>query len=252
VTAVLRETDGVRVLAIVHEDHAGPGVFGEAIRERGDALDEWMVPTLEGPPGDPLRYDAVLVLGGAMNVDEGDRHGWLGAERGLIGELIEHRVPLIGLCLGGQMVAAAAGAVPRRAPRPEIGWHQVELTEEGRDDRLLGPLAPAFEAFQWHSYEFPLPPGAVALARSEVCLQAARIGEVAWALQFHPEVSAADALHWTVDYESDSDAVRIGIDPGALALEIEAKIGAFNELGRDICRRWLETAAGRRQPSGLR
>jgi GMP synthase (glutamine-hydrolysing) len=248
VTAVLRETDGVRVLAIVHEDHAGPGVFSEAIRERGDTLDEWMVPKVDEPPGDPLGYDAVLVLGGAMNVDEGDRHGWLGTERGLIGRLLERRVPLLGLCLGGQMVAAAAGAVPRRAARPEIGWHRVELTEAGRDDPLLGPLVPHFEAFQWHSYEFPLPPGAVALARSEVCLQAVRIGEVAWAIQFHPEVSAADALRWTVDFESDPDAVRIGVDPTALAIEIEAKIGAFNQLGRNICRRWLDVAAAGSRP----
>lgn len=83
----------------------------------------------------------------------------------------------------------------------------------------------------------------MALARGELCLQAARIGEVAWAIQFHPEVSAADALHWTADYESDPDAVRTGLDPSALAFEIEAKIGAFNELGRDLCRRWLDVAA---------
>lgn len=244
-TPLVRETGGVRVLAIVHQTDAGPGVFGEAIRERGDSLDEWLLPEAGAPPGDPLGYDAVFVLGGAMNVDQEDRYAWIGTERGLLGRLLERRVPLIGLCLGGQMVAAAAGAVPRRAPRPEIGWHTVELTAEGRDDPLLGPLAPSFEAFQWHSYEFPLPPGAVALARGEVCLQACRIGEVAWAMQFHPEVSAADALRWTADFEADADAVRIGLDPTALAIETEAKIGVFNDLGRDICRRWLDVAAAR-------
>jgi GMP synthase (glutamine-hydrolysing) len=235
----------MRVLAIVHQTAAGPGVFGEAIRGRSDELDEWLLPESAEPAADPLGYDAVFVLGGAMNVDQGDRYEWLGTERGLVGRLLERRVPLIGLCLGGQMVAAAAGAVPRRAPRPEIGWHRVELSREGAADPLLGPLAPGFEAFQWHGYEFPMPPGAVALARSEVCLQACRIGEAAWAIQFHPEVSAADALRWTEDFESDPDAVRIGIDPTALAVETEAKIGAFNELGRDICRRWLDLAASR-------
>jgi GMP synthase (glutamine-hydrolysing) len=232
----------VRVLAIVHEVDAGPGVFGEAIRERGGALDEWLLPDSAEPPADPLGYDAVFVLGGSMNVDEGERHRWLGTERGLLGRLLERRVPLMGLCLGGQMVAAAAGAVPRRAARPEIGWHTVKVTDAGRADPLLGPLAPRFEAFQWHSYEFPLPPGAVALARSEVCLQAARIGELAWAIQFHPEVSAADALGWTDEFGTDPDAVRIGVDPTALALEIEAKIGAFNQLGRELCGRWLDVA----------
>jgi GMP synthase (glutamine-hydrolysing) len=245
VSDVLRETDGVRVLAIVHERDAGPGVFGEAIRARGDSLEEWVLPESAEPPGDPLGYDAVFVLGGSMNVDEGEKHEWIGSERGLLGRLLERRVPLIGLCLGGQMIAAAAGAVPRRAPRPEIGWHRVELTDAGLEDPLLGPLGQAFEAFQWHSYEFPLPPGAVALARSDVSLQAARIGESAWALQFHPEVSAIDARGWIDAYESDADAVRIGVDPTALALETEEKIGAFNELGRALCGRWLDVAAAR-------
>jgi GMP synthase (glutamine-hydrolysing) len=243
VTELVRKTGGVKVLAITHEEHAGPGVFGEAIREGGHALEEWMVPTNPEPPGDPLGYDGVLVLGGAMNVDEGDAHAWLGTEKGIVGRLIERGVPLLGLCLGGQMVASGAGAVPRRAPRPEIGWHTVELTEAGTEDPLLGPLAPGFEAFQWHSYEFPLPPGAVALARSEVCLQAARIGATAWAMQFHPEVTKADALHWTANFESDADAVRIGVDPNALTLAIEAKMAAFNDLGRGLCRGWLDVAA---------
>jgi GMP synthase-like glutamine amidotransferase len=236
----------MRVLAIVHQTDAGPGVFGEAIRERRGTLDEWLLPESIEPPADPLGYDAAFVLGGSMNVDEGERHEWIGVERGLVGRLLERRVPLMGLCLGGQMVAAAAGAVPRRASRPEIGWHTVEVTDAGQEDPVIGALAPSFEAFQWHSYEFPLPPGAVALAHSEVSLQAARIGEVAWAIQFHPEVSAGDALRWTEDFETDPDAVRIGIDPTALRLEIEAKIGAFNQLGRDLCGRWLDVATRRR------
>ena len=232
----------MRVLAIVHQRDAGPGVFAEAIREADGELDEWTLAERPQPPSDPCGYDAVLVLGGAMNVDEGDRHGWIAEEQALLRELFEREVPLLGLCLGGQLLAAAAGVQPRRASRPEIGWHRVEVTAEGTDDPLLGPLAPGFEALQWHSYEFPLPRGAVPLARSEVCLQACRLGERAWALQFHPEVSRADALHWVADYEADPDAVRIGIDPAVLGPETEEKIGAFNQLGRDLCRRWLETA----------
>jgi GMP synthase (glutamine-hydrolysing) len=234
----------VRVLAIVHQRDAGPGVFADAIADSGGTLEEWTLAERPEPPGDPLGYDGVLVLGGAMNVDEGERHGWIAEEEALLRELLEREVPLLGLCLGGQLLAAAAGTVPRRAPRPEIGWHRVEMTPEGEDDPLLAPLAPAFEAFQWHSCEFPLPPGAVPLARSEVCLQGARLGERAWALQFHPEVSRADALHWVDDYEADPDAVRIGIDPAVLRPETEAKTGAFNELGRELCQRWLQELKG--------
>ena len=229
------------VLAIVHQRDAGPGVFAEAIAEAGGELDEWTLSERPEPPANPLDYDAVLVLGGAMNIDEGERHGWIAEEKALLREMLEREVPLLGLCLGGQLVAEAAGAEARRASEPEIGWHQVEVTPEGAGDPLVGPLAPAFEAFQWHSYEFGLPPGAVPLARSEVCLQGARIGQRAWALQFHPEVSRADARHWVADFESDPDAVRIGVDPALLGPETEAKIGAFNELGRALCRRWLRT-----------
>jgi GMP synthase (glutamine-hydrolysing) len=232
----------VRVLAIVHQRDAGPGVFAEAIRDAGGKLDEWTLAERPQPPADPFGYDAVVVLGGAMNVDEGDRHGWIAEEEALLRELLELGMPLLGICLGGQLLAAATGAQPRRASRPEIGWHRVEVTPEGEDDPLLGPLAPSFEAFQWHSYELPLPPDAVPLARSEVCLQACRLGERAWAIQFHPEVSHAGALHWIDDYEADTDAVRIGIDPAALGPETEAKIRVFNALGRALCRRWLQTA----------
>jgi GMP synthase-like glutamine amidotransferase len=229
----------VRVLAIVHQRDAGPGVFAEAIAASGGELDEWALAERPQPPADPFGYDAVLVLGGAMNADEGDRHGWIAEEERLLQELLEREVPLLGLCLGGQLIAGAAGATPRRASRPEIGWHRVDLTPEGEEDPLLGPLAPHFEAFQWHSYEFPLPAGAIPLAGSAVCLQGCRVGERAWALQFHPEVSRADALHWIDDFEADPDAVRIGVDPADLGPETEEKIGAFNQLGRDLCDRWL-------------
>ena len=236
----------MRVLAIVHQSDAGPGVFGEAIRAFGAGLDEWLLPEHPSPPADPLAYDAVFTLGGSMNADQSDRHPWLEEETALLRELLERGTPLMGLCLGGQMVAEAAGGVARRAPRPEIGWFEIEVNAEGAVDPVLGALAPRFEAFCWHSYEFALPPGAVELARTELCVQAGRIGEAAWALQFHPEVSATDALAWTDGYEVDEDAVRIGLDAEGLHLETEAKIDAFNQLGRDLCRRWLDFAASRR------
>jgi GMP synthase (glutamine-hydrolysing) len=169
----------------------------------------------------------------------------MATEMELLQELLARGVPTLGVCLGAQLLAGAAGAEVSRASRPEIGWHRVELTPEGRSDPLLAALAPGFSAFQWHSYRFSLPAGAVALAQSEVGLQACRIGKAAWAIQFHAEVSAGDAESWIDDYRSDEDAVRIGVDPVALRAETRTKIGWFNRLGRDLCRRWLEVAGGR-------
>jgi GMP synthase-like glutamine amidotransferase len=235
----------VRVLAVVHQADAGPGVFAEAIAEYGAALDQWLLPGQPAPPADPHSYDAVFILGGSMNADQGERHPWLRQESALLAELLERRTPLMGLCLGGQMVAQAAGGVARRAARPEIGWFEIAVGAAGSEDPVMAALAPRFEAFCWHSYEFTLPPGAVELARTDLCIHACRIGDAAWALQFHPEVSATDALAWTDGYEVDEDAVAIGLDAEGLHLETEAKIAAFNQLGRDICRRWLEFAASR-------
>ena len=229
----------MRALSIEHQRDAGPGVFADTFRDRGAQLDRWLI--AEGPPpAQPAGYDAVLTFGGAMHADQEADHPWLGYEKSLLADLIERRVPLLGMCLGSQLVAEAAGAHPRRAPAPEIGWHEVELTPEGADDPVLGGLPARFSAFQWHSYEAPLPPGATALARSPVCLQAFRLDGPAWGIQFHAEVSTEDADYWITDYRSDPDAVRIGLDPEALRAETHAAIAAWNDVGRAMCERFVD------------
>jgi GMP synthase (glutamine-hydrolysing) len=232
-------------LAIVHQRDAGPGVFADAFRARRAGLDWWLPPETAQPPRPVRDYEAVLVLGGAMHADQDRQHSWLRAEKQLLARLLETGVPMLGVCLGAQLLATAAGAPAHRAPQPEIGWHEVTVTGEGSDDPLLGPLAPRFEAFQWHSYEFPLPAGATSLARSDVCLQGYRVGDRAWGIQFHAEVTRADAKTWIDDYESDEDAVRIGVDPAALHERTDSRIDAWNALGRALCARFLDVAVTR-------
>jgi GMP synthase (glutamine-hydrolysing) len=233
----------MRALAIVHQRDAGPGVFADAFRSRGVELDSWLRAETDSPPGQPGDYGAVLIFGGAMHADHHERHPWLEEEKALLSDLLERGVPMLGVCLGAQLLAEAAGAPARPASRPEIGWHEVELTEKGANDPLLGPLAPRFLAFQWHSYEFPLPPGATLLARSPVCLQAYRVGEATWGIQFHAEVTSADAEAWIDDYRSDEDAVRIGLNPEELRRRTRDAIADWNTLGRGICERFLAAVA---------
>jgi GMP synthase (glutamine-hydrolysing) len=235
----------MRVLAISHQRDAGAGVFGEAVSATGHELELWHFAETEEPPADPRGYDAVMTFGGSMHADQADRHAWISAEKQLLAELLEHRVPLLAVCLGCQLLVEAAGGKARRATEPEIGWHPVEVTAEGIGDPLLAPLAPSFEAFQWHSYECLPPPEAVILARSPVCVQAFRVGDAAWGIQFHAEVSAADVGHWIDDYQSDEDAVRIGVDPAQLGAETQTRVTAWNELGRALCRRFLAVAGVR-------
>jgi GMP synthase (glutamine-hydrolysing) len=231
-----------RALAVVHQRDAGPGVFEAAAAARGVELERWH-PAEGEPAPSPSGYAAVLSFGGAMHVDQEDRHPWLAAEKRLLAELLAAETPLLGVCLGSQLLAEAAGGAPHRAREPEIGWRAVELTAEGERDPLLGILPRRFEAFQWHSYEAGAPPAAAALARSPVCRQAYRVAERAWGIQFHAEVSPDDAAAWIRDYRSDEDAVRIGVDPETLGAETTAKIAAWNDLGRRLCERFFELAA---------
>jgi GMP synthase (glutamine-hydrolysing) len=231
----------MRALAIVHQTDAGPGVFAEEMRDRGVELDEWLLSERgTGPALEIAEYDAVLTFGGAMHADQEDRHPWLRFEKDFLAAMIDDRMPVLAVCLGNQLLAEAAGGSAQRASEPEIGWFDVEITEEGRSDPVIGPLAPKFSAFQWHSYEALPPKGAAILARSPVCAQAYRVGELAWGIQFHAEVTAADTVKWIDDYRSDEDAVRIGVDPEELRAQTEQRIGDWNRLGRDLCSRFLD------------
>lgn len=234
----------MRILAIVHQRDAGPGVFAEALNAGRHELDTWLIAESPEPPADPFGFDVVMTFGGAMNVDQEDEHPWMGGEKELLAELLHRGTPQIGVCLGSQLLAEAAGATPARAREPEIGWKPVELTPEGAEDPVIGPLGPRFTSFQWHSYEAPLPPDATALGHSDVCLQAYRVGEATYGIQFHAEVSAADLDHWIDDYRADPDAVRIGIDPRALRKDSRVAIRSWNELGRGLCGRYLEAVSG--------
>jgi GMP synthase-like glutamine amidotransferase len=231
----------MHALAIVHQADAGPGVFTDAIAEAGWDLETWSPPTQPQTP-DATSFDAVLTFGGAVHPDEDAEHPWLGTERQLLAKCIERDIPLLGVCLGSELVAQAAGGNTARMPDPEIGWYEIAVTDEGERDPLLASLSPASDAFQWHSYECLPQDGAVELARSDAGLAAFRIGERAWGIQFHAEVTAADLEHWIRDYRTDPDAVRIGIDPDALLAETRTKIAASNDLGAKICGSFLEVA----------
>ena len=123
-------------------------------------------------------YGAVMAFGGGMQADQEDRYPWLRVALDLLGETLARGVPTLGVCLGGQMLARAAGGAVGPAAEAEWGWRAVELTQGGSEDPLFAGLERTFDVFQWHSYAFELPPGAVSLARNSVCLQSFRVGAV--------------------------------------------------------------------------
>jgi GMP synthase-like glutamine amidotransferase len=220
----------MNVLALTHGDNVGPGVFEDAVRAGGHELVEWQIPRWGAPTE---AADAVIVLGGAMHPDEDEQHPWLGPELRYLQEQLERGTPLLGVCLGSQLLARAAGADVFRAREPEVGWFAVEQTAAGGSDPVVQALPERFEAFQWHHYTHGLPAGAAELARSRVCTQAWRL-ESARGVQFHPEVRAGQIEEWLAE---DPDDVS---DPDALRRESRARIESWNDLGRRLCAAFLD------------
>jgi GMP synthase (glutamine-hydrolysing) len=226
----------VHVLSVVHGHEARTELFAPVVAEAGHRLDEWSFAWNTAPPRPLETYDAVLVFGGAMHADQDAWHPWLRDEAIWLQGLLERGTPTLGICLGVQLLARAAGSWVGPLPEPEIGWYAVELTGAGTADPVLGSLPARFEAFQWHHYTYGVPAGAVELARSPACTQAFRLGEACWGVQFHPEVTEPQLEVWFAD-PSDPPP-----DPDALRAETRGRIGGWNELGRTVCRAFLAAA----------
>jgi GMP synthase (glutamine-hydrolysing) len=228
----------INVLAVIHGTNARGGVFADTVRGAGHRYEEWSLAWGKPPPQPLEDYGAVILFGGSMHADQDDQHPWLIEENTFIQGLLERQVPMLGICLGIQLFAKAEGAaVYPLADGPEIGWFPVELTEPAAGDPVFSRLPTRFDAFGWHYYTYDLPERAEELARSARCNQAFRLGETAWGVQFHPEVTLEIVRSWLGDDDFPHD-----FDRNAFDAETERRIGDWNELGRALCGSFVEIA----------
>jgi GMP synthase (glutamine-hydrolysing) len=201
------------VLVYQHLATDGPGFIGEAFLRRGAALDICHVYRGDAV-GDPSGYDALLVMGGDMNVYQEEQFPWLAEETRLMRRAALDGQAVLGICLGGQLLARALDATVHLGGAPEIGLTEITLNEAGRADPLFDGL-PAVEAVVWHDDTFDTPSEAVALASSAGCAnQAFRHGERAYGVQFHPEVTPAMLEDWiaAAPYLSPADQQALRAD----------------------------------------
>jgi GMP synthase-like glutamine amidotransferase len=227
----------VRVLSVDHGPLVRSELFGDVIADEGHELVEWEIGAAPQPAGS---FDAWIVLGGHQNVGEEDEYPWLRDEYDLLRDLVETGTPLFAVCLGAQTLAHALGAEVAKLPAQQAGFTEVWLTDEGERDPVLGVLPPRFEGLVGNSYRFGLPDDAVELAASEVQPQAYRIGDRAWAVQFHPEARRSNAERWFVD---DDRAGTLTRPLAELERELEEKIDDWHRLGRALCLAFLAEAA---------
>ena len=227
----------MNVLGVIHGSTVRSGVFGEVTDARGHRLEEWSLAWGTPPPRPIDEYGAVFIFGGAMHADQDDHHPWLRDEQLFIQRLLDLHVPVLGVCLGAQLIAKSAHAPVFPSREPEIGWFEIALTPDAAGDPLLGQLPESFEAFQWHYYTYGLPHGAQELAASDVCTQAFRLGELAWGIQFHAEVTEQQILGWI-----DEAGEQVPGTIEELVAETRQKIDAWNGLGRRLCTAFVELA----------
>jgi len=226
----------VRILSVIHGREARTELFAPAIAAAGHELDEWSFVWETAPPQPLESYDAALVFGGAMHADQERQHPWILRELRWLESILADGMPTLGICLGVQLLARAAGSwVGPLAGGPEIGFVEVERVAA---DPVFDALPQRFDAFQWHHYTYGLPDGAVETHRSERCTQAFRLGDACWAVQFHPEVTARQLEGWL----GDTDDPPVGRDPAELRAEIAAGIERWNELGITLCNAFLRAA----------
>jgi len=225
----------VKVLAVTHGPDVGPELLGDVVREGGHELVEWDIASAGAPTVDA---DAVIVLGGHQNVGEELEHPWLYEEYDALRRWVAAGTPLLGVCLGAQTLAHAAGARVAPAALRYGGFYETELTDAGAGDPVLGALPRRFAALNANAYGFTVPPEGVPLARGAGLEQAFRVGERAWGVQFHPEVRRDQALRW---FSKDR-----GLDKthAQLAAEVDAGIARWHELGCALGEAFLLAAAG--------
>jgi len=232
----------MKILVFQHVASEHPGSFRPVIAARGHEM--VAVELDEGAPIPPLDgFDALLVMGGPQDVWETEKYPWLIAEIAAIRDWVASRRPYLGICLGNQLLAMAAGGhAQKMAGPPEVGIFQLELA----NDPLFAGVARPATVFEWHGAEVVrLPPGARALGSSPACaVQAMALEDFAYGLQFHPELTEDSTQKWGRLPEYQAALVRAR-GPGAfeaVCAEVEANFAPLNAVALRIIGNFLDMA----------
>lgn len=186
---------------------------------------------------DASRYHGLVVLGGPMAADQVDRYPYLAYEQEVIRDAVDLGLPVLGICLGAQLIASAFGGRTLRRAAPEFGWVAVRPTAEGKKDTLIGHFSKAEPVYQWHSDTFTLPPAAVHLAESDNCpLQAFRLYDHVYGFQFHLEADRDLIRRWVEAPQHVELLARAGIqlDSRETMAECRRFLPRAGALGREV------------------
>lgn len=226
-----------KVLVFQHVPAEPLGTLDPMLRQRGHRIRYINFHRHPDAEPDVSRYDALIILGGPQMPDEGHVHSHLNVEMRCIEQALERDMPVLGICLGAQLLACTLGAGVRPLKRWEIGWYDLEPTHQSAADPLFCALPEPHPVFQWHGYTFDLPQGAVHLARSESCEnQAFRVGRHAYGLQCHLELDERLINRWLnyPEYRQDLELQGHGEDADQIRQQTHRLIGRSVALSQQI------------------
>ncbi|MGH7781816.1 MAG: type 1 glutamine amidotransferase [Candidatus Binataceae bacterium] len=233
-----------KIIVLQHHPAENLGAIAQALESAALAWQYVRLHDDHAVPKDMKGAGGLIVMGGPMAVYQTGRFPSLKDEMRLIEDAIKQGRPVLGVCLGAQIVAAALGAKVEKNPAgKEIGWARVRLSPAAREDRLFSGIAETITPFHWHGDHFELPAGAIALASSDKTpCQAFRYGEKAWALQFHLEVTRTGIENMANAFARDLD--REKISRNKMLAESDTHLPALETIGETIFNRWAAPIQG--------
>jgi GMP synthase (glutamine-hydrolysing) len=205
-------TPNPAVLVVQHDLDSPLAALAPPLEALGVRTVTWQALSQPEPPAGA--FDGLIVLGGIVNPDGTGGDAPLEREREVIADAHARSLPVLGICLGAQLIAQALDGSAERMPAGEVGWVRIELDEAAAGDALLAGAARALDVNEWHNYACVPPAGAVQLARSSACVQAFRVGATTWGLQFHVEVTLPLLEEWSA--AAAPELAELGLPPEAI------------------------------------
>lgn len=203
---------GPRLLVVQHDlDDSMNDLAGPLAKARLH-IDPWCTFVDAEPPASVEEYDGILSMGALASVSEEADHLWMQNERRVMEQALARGIPVLGVCFGAQILAAVAGGEFRRAPQEAIGWCTVDMEPDAINDPLFAGLGSQFHAFQYHYDTFTQPNNSTILGRSGDIIEAYRVGQNAWGIQFHIEANPAVVYAWLGTYRQEMEAAGVDID----------------------------------------
>lgn len=220
--------------------HEGLGTIGTLLELNGFTPEFVRIYRGEKAPRTIEGYMALISLGGPMGVYEDAVFPFIKDEISLMEKALRDGLPMLGICLGSQLLAKAAGARVYKGGTKEIGWYGLKLTDEGAGDKIFLGMPKEMTVFQWHGDTFDVPEGAVNLASSDAFPnQLIKVGSNAYGIQFHLEVTQEMVRDWITVNSAELKALEGAVDPAKTLIDTPEKIGELNRYGRAVISKFL-------------